>query len=55
MNECRNKFSIYCDAIGSYVSQSECEKCLLKKDCIKIKLSPLYRRHFKIIINSLNE
>jgi len=29
---------IFCDVYGANVNNSECMKCILKKDCIKIKL-----------------
>lgn len=37
LNECK----IYNDTYCSYLIPSECENCLLKRDCIKIKLSSL--------------
>jgi len=30
---------IFCDAYGTYVINSECGKCSLNKNCIKIKLT----------------
>jgi hypothetical protein len=30
---------IFCDAYGSYVSALQCKKCILKCDCVKLKLS----------------
>lgn len=44
----KTKYKIYCDAYGSIVDQSECKKCELKKDCIKIQLPPLKSEQFKI-------
>ncbi|ADZ09364.1 hypothetical protein Metbo_1119 [Methanobacterium lacus] len=34
MKKCR----IFCDVYGANVNHSECMKCKLKKDCIKVKL-----------------
>ena len=48
MSKCKYEFWIYCDAYGSYVIPSECEECLLKKDCIKIKLPLMISEHFNI-------
>ena len=48
MCENQNKHLIYCDAYGSYVIPSQCENCLLKKDCIKIKLPLMISGHFKL-------
>ncbi len=48
MSEYRNKYLIYCDAYGTYVNKSECRKCILKKDCVKIKLPLFNTERFKI-------
>ncbi|WP_156096022.1 hypothetical protein [Methanobacterium sp. SMA-27] len=49
MSKYANECLIYCDAYGSYVIPSECEKCLLKKDCIKIKLSIIKSESLNIL------
>ncbi len=49
MSKHKNGYWIYCDAYGSYVVPSECENCIIKKDCIKIKLPLMISEHFKII------
>ncbi|MBZ2164469.1 hypothetical protein [Methanobacterium spitsbergense] len=38
MSKYRNKYEIFCDAYGSYVSNRECNRCRLKSDCIRLKL-----------------
>ncbi len=37
----------FCDAYGTYVVNSECEKCKLRCDCIKVKIPELKNKSFR--------
>ena len=48
MSKYRNKYEIFCDAYGSYVTKAECKKCRLKRDCLKTRLPNLKGSWFRI-------
>ena len=43
-----SKYKTFCDAYGTIVTQTECEKCKLRNDCIKIQLQNFIKRPSKI-------
>jgi hypothetical protein len=43
------KYRIFCDVYGANVNNSECMKCILKKDCIKVKLPILKNERVKTL------
>ena len=48
MSKYRNKYEIFCDAYGTFVNKSKCNKCPLKRDCTKVKFRSLNNIEFKI-------
>jgi len=49
MSNYRNKYEIFCDAYGTFVNKSKCNKCPLKRDCTKVKFRSLNTIEFKIL------